>query len=233
MCRLAALRDPVPTRATRGVRGDHGGSSQARARARDADRRRDGGTGDAVAVALARRRRPDSLDRASSSSVRLGAARARCPTRDWDSHPYPAGDVLVDRLQRALGPMEPETNCRREPRELPRQGHRDRRAPLLQCVLRRPESRAAGLVDEARSLRQARALLSSAEQIPRIQCPTSHARPMSYPTAARSSSRRADMGRSSSAACRASRRGSVENGTAAGLDARCAFRYVPPPFVLR
>jgi hypothetical protein len=24
----------------------------------------------------------------------------------------------------------------------------------------------------------------------------------------------------------------IENGTAAGLDARCAFRYVPPPFVL-
>jgi hypothetical protein len=25
----------------------------------------------------------------------------------------------------------------------------------------------------------------------------------------------------------------IENGTAAGLDARCAFRYVPSPFVLR
>ena len=165
-------------------------------------------------------------------------------TGDWDPLAFamdgvgsrrrrdPPADVLVDRLQRAVGPLEPGSDAGGGSRDVPRRAGGSRLRRGGGGVLRDAEGRAAGVVEGPRARSDVPVLLvvgvRSAGPSANVrgavrELPSS--RTIVVPNAGHGS---LQLGCLSKVAQQF-----IERGTADGLDTRCVARYTPPPFVVR
>ena len=155
---------------------------------------------------------------------------------DHDRQPAPGlgaatGDVLVDRLQRAVGAAETRADCRSKSGDVPCRANRDRRASHRNGLLGLYPRRPARLVGRARPSDKPVLLVvggadpqdplanvaDAARELP-------NSRTVVIPGAGHASVQLGCMP--------ALAQLFIEQGSAAGLDMRCASRYEPPPFVV-
>jgi pimeloyl-ACP methyl ester carboxylesterase len=232
MCRLAALRDPVPTRATRGVRGDQ------------ALRRKPVRVQGTLIDAATAGRAMQSLSRLPAAATQIPWIAHRARVRDWAplarAVRRETGTLTLTRQVMFWSIVCNEPWARWNPKRTAAASRGSYLAKATAIDVRLFSSvcsavpRVAQPAWSTRRVRSDKSVLfvvggtdpqDPVSNVARATHELPNSRTVVVPAGGHGSVQLGCMPRVA--------QGFVENGTAAGLDARCAFRYVPPPFVLR